>query len=87
VSDHIPTAQRHVIGDTPQRAKYLVWDSATDAYAECHGGLAFALGVAALEAETVRDHTRFWQVCHPNGVAIYHVAYMPSGEIIMHKVS
>lgn len=77
-------ASRHVIGDTPERGKYLIFDGEVTTI--CEGGLAFALGVACLEAELVCDFTRFWQVQHPNGVAIYHVCYMPSGEVIMRNV-
>lgn len=66
--------------------KHIIIDSATDRVYHTDQGLAFALGVACIEAETVRDFTRFWKVCHPNGTELYHVAYMPSGEIIMRKM-
>jgi hypothetical protein len=65
------TTSRHVIGDTPQRGKYLIYDG--EHTTEVEGGLAFALGVAVMEAELCRDAERFWWVQHPNGVTIYHV--------------
>lgn len=70
-----PTARR-VVGDTPEHGKHLLYDSHTDTITECNGGLAFAIGVAVMEAELARDDHRFWQVQHPNGVAIYHVHHV-----------
>lgn len=79
-------AARRVIGDTPQHGKHLVYDSAKGVHAECDGGLAFALGVACLEAELVKEPSRFWQVCHPNCVIIYHVMWQEPGQIIVVNV-
>jgi enterochelin esterase-like enzyme len=76
---------RVVTGDTPEHAKHLIWDSHTDMYAESNGGLAFSIGVAVLEAETVRDCARFWKVCHQNGTELYYVRY-DSGHTFVTKV-
>lgn len=77
---------RRVIGDTPEHGKHLVWDSHANTLTEINGGLAFALGVAALEAEIARDSSRFWQIQHPNGNVLYHVMWSPEPHITITKV-
>ena len=71
----VQPAKRRVIGDTPEHGKYLIEDSGTGVTAECNGGLAFALGVATLEAETCREDNRMWSVKHPNGAILYIVKF------------
>jgi hypothetical protein len=75
-------SKRVVTGDTPEHGKYTIWDSHTEAYAESSGGLAFAIGVAVQEAEITRDASRFWEVCHPNQVALYHVYWVGNGVAV-----
>lgn len=77
---------RRVIGDTPEHGKHYIMDSDTECITVCDGGLAFSLGVACIEAEIARNVHRYWQVCHPNGVVIYHVAYTDSGQIVVSRV-
>lgn len=78
---------RRVIGDTPEHTRYLIEDTGTDAVTACPGGLAFALGVAALEAETAREDTRMWSVKHANGVLLYIVKFSTqSSQTIITKV-
>jgi hypothetical protein len=76
--------RRAVIGDTPEHAKHLISDGAT--VTECSGGLSFALGVACMEAELRKDATILYRVQHPNELDLYHVAYMPSGDVIVRRV-
>lgn len=71
---------RRVVGDSPQHGKHLLWDSLNNTIAELDGGLAFAIGVACIEAELANSGTRFWEVRHPNNVAIYHVACTAHGQ-------
>jgi hypothetical protein len=78
--------KRVVTGDTPEHGKHLIWDSHTETVTESNGGLAFTLGCAVLEAELTRDRQRFWQVQHPNGVALYHVYYLNSGNVAITRV-
>jgi hypothetical protein len=78
----MPASKRVVTGDTPEHGKYTIWDSHTEAYAESSGGLAFAIGVAVQEAEITRDASRFWEVCHPNHVALYHVYWVGNGVAV-----
>lgn len=84
LSDTLPS--RRVVGDSPAHGKHLIWDSRTDVYAECSGGLAFAVGVACIEAEIARDSARVWKVCHPNGTELYFVTWIDTGQIIVTKV-
>jgi hypothetical protein len=56
---------------------------------ETHEGLAFAIGVACVECETTRigDEGAFYRIQHPNGVDIYHVAYIgDTAQVIVTKV-
>lgn len=78
--------KRVVTGDTPEHGKHLLVDSNTGVATECNGGLAFALGVAVMEAEISREANRFWQVCHPNGAQLYHVMWLPSSQVLVTKV-
>lgn len=79
-------SKRVVSGDTPEHGKHLLWDSHTETVTESNGGLAFSVGCAVLEAELARDCARFWQVQHPNGVPLYHVHYMHTGNVAVTRV-
>jgi hypothetical protein len=66
---------RRVIGDSPQHGKHLLWDSDSNTTTQIEGGLAFAIGVACMEAELCRDEQRLFRVMHPNQVVLYEVKY------------
>ncbi len=78
---------RKIVGDSPEHAQHLIWDSHTDTYAESNGGLAFSVGVAVIECVTVCDPDRFWRVCHKNGVELYVVQWNSTyGTVCVTKV-
>ena len=66
---------RKIVGDSPEHATHLIWDSHTNKYAESNGGLAFSVGVAVIEAVTACDPDRFWKVCHKNRVELFVVQW------------
>lgn len=83
--DTLPTqdvVRRRVIGDTPKHGKYLLEDSHSEHIATIEGGLAFAIGVACMEAELAKDAHRLWTVKHPNGVGLYYIGYMAFDHIV-----
>ncbi len=79
-----PVTIDHVQRGTKPR--HIIHVSATDHEYETVDGLAFTLGVAALEAETIRDSTCVFSVRHPNGVHLYHVTYI-DGVVVITKVA
>lgn len=79
--------KRRVIGDSPEHARHLIWDSHTNTYAESDGGLAFSVGVAVIECVTVCNPDRFWKVCHSNGVELFVVQWIDTyGTVCVTKV-
>lgn len=77
---------RRVIGDSPEHATHLLWDSDSNTISGLHGGLAFALGVACMEAELACDENRLFRVMHPNLVVLYDVKYH-QGFIMVRKAT
>lgn len=75
-----------IVGNTPESGKHIITDSHVNHVMYSNGGLSFTLGVACIEAEAAKDVERFWNVCHPNGVAIYHVMWVDSGNVVVTRV-
>lgn len=69
-----------------EHSEYIIHDSGSQRDYHTDQGLAFAIGVAVMECELARDYTRFWQVQHPNGVNIYHVAHISSGPVVVTRI-
>lgn len=83
------THQRMAVGDidpTRSKTRHIIRDSHSDTEIATGDGLAFSLGVATVEAFTTRDVTRYYTVCHPNGVPLYHVNYVDSGNVVVTNV-
>lgn len=67
-------------------ARHMIHDSESDCSYDTVDGLAFTIGVAAIEAEIAHDPARVFTVCHPNGVKLYIVTYT-YGQIIITKMA
>jgi hypothetical protein len=76
--------KRRVIGDSPQHGKHLLWDSDSNTLSVLEGGLAFALGVACMEASLTANEGRLYRVMHPNQVVLYDVKYH-QGYVMVRK--
>jgi hypothetical protein len=84
--DSTQQVTRRIIGDTPQHARHLLWDSDSNTLTQVEGGLSFALGVACMEAELACDENRLFRVMHPNMVVLYDVKYH-QGYVMVRKAS
>lgn len=68
-------------------ARHIILDSHNGAEFYTDEGLAFTIGVAALECELTADPTRFYQIQHPNGVAIYHINFIAdTRQVLITKI-
>lgn len=68
-------------------ARHIIHDSHNNADYYTDEGLAFTIGVAALEAELTADPTRLYQIQHPNGVAIYYVVFLAeTRQVVVTKI-
>lgn len=79
------THKRVAVGDhDPNRAKarYILRESDTDIETVTSDGLAFSIGVAVSECFLKRDANHFIQVCHPNGMVLYHVMWTKGTESV-----
>lgn len=84
-TNHAHYAQHKI--DAPSKpARHLIEAGTNNTAYETSDGLAFTIGVCVLESEIRRDNT-VYKVQHPNGVDLYHIAYMPSGQILVTRVS
>lgn len=63
------------VSPPPRSAKHLIADSHSNTTVETNDGLAFTIGVAAIECELTKDVERHYCIRHPNDVCIYHVMY------------
>ena len=87
LSDNTNTGRystRRVIGDSPAHGKHLLWDSDSNTVTVMEGGLAFAIGVACMEASLTANETRLYRVMHPNKVVLFEVKYH-QGYVMVRK--